>query len=190
MIGMSRAPATPDVSRPHLLDYLLILAGSSLSLLLAHLAPIKVQANDSVTGVLMRDLVEAQGQVLCLSDGIVLLWPFFYLSSRLTSRYPSLTAGEWLWILAWLGVALLTAMLLWKRWASGSMPELLLPHTEKIRLIWYLIFVPTLGALALIFAVAGLMAGRGRPWTHSLALALVLWPVAPLALILSLGKFA
>jgi len=190
MIGMSQTSATLVPSRPHLLDYLLILAGCSLSLVLIRLAPIQVRPNDSVTSSMIRDLVNTQGQILCLSDGIVLLWPFFFLSSRLTTRFPGLTAGEWLWILAWLGVALLTTLLLWKGWANSYMPAFLLDNTEKIRIIWYLIFVPTLGALALIFAVAGMMANRNQPWTHTLSLALVLWPVAPLALILSLGKFA
>lgn len=190
MTRMSQRPASTEVSRPHLLDYLMILAGCSLSVVLIHLAPIQVRSNDSVTSSMMRDLVDALGQMMCLSDGIVLLWPFFFLSSRLTTRYPTLTAGEWLWILAWLGVALLTSLLLWKRWGSSTMPGFLFDGTVTIRIIWYLIFVPTLGALALIFAVAGLMANKTQPWTHTLSLALVLWPVAPLALILSLGKFA
>jgi hypothetical protein len=58
------------------------------------------------------------------------------------------------------------------------------------RKLWYLIFVPSMAGLAVVLGLAGLLRRGPAPWTHTFGVALILWPVAPLAGILAFGKFA
>ncbi len=55
--------------------------------------------------------------------------------------------------------------------------------------MWYLIFVPSLAGLAALLGLFGMLRRGATPWTHTFALVLLLWPIAPLLGILSLGKF-
>src|SRR5262249_13819981 len=121
-----------------------------------------------------------------LTEGIVLLWPLFLAMQSLRGRAQSLTAAEWLWVIAWLCVVLLTGLAAWKRW--GTLPEWLNEVGDKPRTIYYTIVAPSMGALALLFTLGGLLSRAPSPWTHPFSLALVTWPVLPLAGILTLGK--
>lgn len=192
MPSMSRA-TTPIVSRPVLVDYLFILAGCALSLVLIYLSPqpIMVEASEKVTSAALRDFVTSLAQPLRLSDGVILLWPLFYISTAMVGRYSGLTSGEWLWIIAWICILLLTGLDAWERWGSSSLYSMLsMENVKRIRYLWYLIFVPSLGGLALLFALISAFSKDPLPWTHTFSLALVSWPIFPLAGILSLGKFA
>jgi hypothetical protein len=40
-----------------------------------------------------------------------------------------------------------------------------------------------------LLLLLGLVGRAHQPWTHNLGLALVIWPVLPLAAILALGEF-
>src|SRR5947209_3370417 len=97
------------------------------------------------------------------------------------------TGAEWLWVLAWLGTALLTGLSAWAR--TDMLPEVLQPYVHKALLLWYLIFVPAMAALALVLAVLGLASSVPKPWTHQFGLALILWPALPLGAIFTLGNF-
>jgi hypothetical protein len=185
---MSRTPHAA-VSRPSLVDYLLLLAGCSLSLLLLKLSPIRVEAGPRAGSGALHDLVEALPDPMRLPEGIILLWPLFFLTQRLLGRVEGLTGAEWLWVIAWLGVVLLTALAAWER--HGSLPEWLAGLVERYppRLLWYMVVIPVLGVLALVFLLAGLLRQEPPPWTHGLSIALVLWPLGPLGAIVLLGKF-
>ena len=172
--------------RPTIVDYFLMLAGYSLSLFLIRLSPWKFFDPKEGLSAPVEDLVGNLGDIMRLTEGVVLLWPLFLATQSLRGRAQGLTAGEWLWVIAWLCIVLLTALAAWGKW--GTLPEWLRDNANKPRTIYYLIVAPSMGVLAAVFAVVGLV-GRGQsPWTHSFSLALVTWPVLPLAGIFTLGK--
>jgi hypothetical protein len=171
--------------RPTIVDYFLMLAGYSLSLFLIRLSPWKLDAKEGLAAPL-ADLVGSLGDIMRLTEGVALLWPLFLATQSLRGRTTSLTAGEWLWVIAWVCVALLTGLAAWEKW--GTLPEWLQENVKKPRMIYYTIVVPSMGALAALFAVGGLVSRGQVPWTNSFSLALVTWPVLPLAGIFTLGK--
>jgi hypothetical protein len=61
-------------------------------------------------------------EAMRLPEGVLLLWPVFLALQRLRGRRQGLTFGEWLWVLAWLGTALLTGLSAWERWGEYSQP--------------------------------------------------------------------
>jgi hypothetical protein len=67
------------------------------------------------------------------------------------------------------------------------LPDFIRRDLLLIRFIWYVGFELAMAALALVLAFVGFLR-PARPWTHQLGLALALWPVAPLAGILTLTK--
>jgi hypothetical protein len=187
---MSREPLAETLSRPVALDYFLLFAGVCLSLVLLELHPLRVAPGDSLRDPGLRDLIVGLSVPLRLTEGVVLLWPFFFLTQRLRGRDEGLTAGEWLWIISWIGVVLLAILGAWERWGKDSMPEFLLNNLAKPYVLWYLIAAPSMGALALLLLLLGMVRRTPLPWTHSFALVLAVWPVLPLAAILAVGKFA
>jgi hypothetical protein len=167
-------------------DYFLLLAGAGLSLYLMHLTEVKVKPSQPSQG--HADLLPLLGRALRLSEGIILLWPFFFLPQRLFGRSQGLTGAEWLWVLSWLGVAILTALGAWS--ALGGLPEVLANNAAPAKLcaLWYITFVPAMSVLAAVLLLVGLFRSGGAPWTHGLSLALVIWPALPLSLILTFGS--
>jgi hypothetical protein len=180
---MSRVPEAAP-SRPSLVDALFLLAGCALSLYLIPLNPLAATPAEDPPGPVAAALLAFLPGAMRLPEGILLLWPVFFATRRLLGRREALTGGEWLWVLSWVGVAALAGLDAWGVW--GSPPAFL--HTRP-RLLWYMIFVPAMSALAAVLALAGLVRRRYPPWTHLFGLALVLWPALPLALILALGRF-
>jgi hypothetical protein len=178
-------PAIP--ARPTLVDYLLILAGYGVSLLLIRIKPWKFEAKDSLATP-VAELVGQLGDLIRLTEGVVLLWPLFLALQSLRGRGHSLTAGEWLWVIAWLCVAGLTGLAAWEHFSQGPLPDWIKDHTDTPRRLYYMIVAPAMAAMAALFAVGGLVSRTMPPWTHSLSLALVSWPVVPLAGILTLAK--
>jgi hypothetical protein len=180
----AQATATP-LSRPNLVDFLLVLAGASLSLYLMQLGPLRAEAPTDVE-VRLRLFVAFLPGPLRLCEGIVLLWPLFFSLQRLLGRAQGLTGGEWLWVFSWLGVALLTGLSAWD--TLGELPSFLQPHAIRPRIFWYMVFVPVMAVVAVVLALLGLLSRTPRPWTHSFSLALMIWPALPLAAILALGR--
>jgi len=169
------------LARPSGLDFFLILVGSSLSLLLTDLggfqaAPTEVTPHGAL--LLLRSLP----YLLFLPAGILLFLPLFYLTQRIAGRRQTLSVGEWLWFVAWVGAALLTVWVAWHHW--GTPPEFLSKSN-----IWvgYAVTVLALAAVALITGLVDLIGRWGRPWTHHFALALLLWPALPLLALLAWG---
>jgi len=190
---MSRAP-TPAVAvtaRPTVPDYLLILLGCGVSLLLLPVTPLHVAAQAEVRPDGLRPLVEALPGPMRLTEGVVLLWPAFLLFQMLRGRGEAPTAAEWLWIVSWLGVATLTGLGLWEERASETVPEFLREFMARyaLRRLYYIVLVPSMGAVALLLGLASLMSRNVPPWTNAFALALVLWPALIMGVILATARF-
>jgi hypothetical protein len=183
-VGSAPTPRPGVPVRPLLLDYFLMLAGASLSLVLVHSVPLEVTPRDTVPAE-VHGLVALLPVSLRLGEGIVLLWPFFLTFQRLRGRKAGLTSGEWLIVLTWVGVATFFGLGLAARHGVS-----LGPYLGQARRFWYVVLIPTMAGLAVVFAILGLLRRTPAPWTHSFGLALVAWPVAPLAVILTLTRFA
>jgi probable H4MPT-linked C1 transfer pathway protein len=175
-------------SRPTLLDFLLLLLGCGGSLYLVRLGPLWVEPGEHVTSPVLYEVVASFLPTLMrLPEGVLLLGPLFFLLQLVLGRRQGPTGAEWLWVLAWLGTAALTGLSAWAR--TDTVPEIIEPYVHKPLLLWYLIFVPAMAALALVLAVLGLASSTPKPWTHQLGLALILWPALPLGAIFTLGNF-
>ena len=88
-------------------------------------------------------------------------------------------------MVSWFGVALLVGLAAW----TNAFPNLAPPLSSRLPRLWYLIVVPSMAGLGVVLRLMGLFSRRPPPWTHSLGLALLLWPVLPLAGVLTAGKF-
>lgn len=184
---MSRTPAAAT-PRPTLVDYFLLLAGAGLSVYLAWITPIWAKPKDTAS-TFQREIVPTIiPMAMRVTEGIVLMWPLLYGMQRLRGRWESLTAAEWLWVIAWVGIALLTCLGLWARYGPDSLPEFLKEHVAKPLLLWYWAFVPALAGLAVIFALVGMVSRAPSPWTHTFSIALMLWPALPLAVVHACGS--
>jgi hypothetical protein len=188
--ALAAAPTAPQqrperASRPTPLDFFFLLAGASLSLCLARLVPLReLEVNPAALDERLRAAAALLPDALRLPEGILLLWPLFFLPQRLFGRSQGLTTGEWLWVLSWFGVALLTALDAVKYF--DALPEGFAAYASKPRLFWYSIFVPATAALATLLLLVGVLRRQAPPWTNSLGLVLVIWPALPLAAILAL----
>jgi len=185
---MSRAPtAAVPASRPGFLDFFLLLTGCAVSLLLARLPLLPQLTPNEVP--FAADLLPQLLTLVRLPEGVILLWPVFYLLQLAFGRSQGLTAGEWLWILAWLGTVLVTALAALLH--AGLLPESVRPHVRLWPpVVWYFILVPSLALVAVVLAIIGLFRREPPPWTHPLGLALLVWPALPLAGLLVLAKIS
>jgi hypothetical protein len=184
---MSRYLAAAPVSRPTLLDYFFVLAGAGLSLYLLRLSPMHAEAVQGAIPPAYEGMIPFLPDLMRLPEGILLVWPFFFGTQRILGRAQALTSCEWLWVLSWVGVALLTGLAVWEQ--VGSLPDFLQAHIRTPRHLWYVVFVPSMAALAVVLALLGLVRRRPQPWTQTFGLVLLTWPIAPLAGIIFLGKF-
>src|SRR5262245_427879 len=106
-IPRTAVPAPSPASRPTLLDYLLILGGCATSSFLASFAgPPRTIEPENIPFAVAESVPAVLVELVALSQGVVLLWPLFYGLQWLRGRPQSLTAGEWLWGVAWLGTVL------------------------------------------------------------------------------------
>ncbi len=175
---------TTVVSRPCFVDYLFLLAGVGLSLYLMQLAPIRA-APDESGDRRFAAVIAFLPSLMRLPEGVILLLPLFF-ATQWRTRTGGLTLGEWLWLLAWVGIALITALTAWE--AVAGLPSWLAPHAVKPRLLWYALFAPAMALLAILFLIVSLFRPPA-PWTQSMGLALLLWPAGPSLAVLMLGRF-
>jgi len=184
---MFQHPKIAAQPSPTIVDYFLMIAGFSLSLYLIRFQPWYVKSREDLPASL-AELVRQLGDMMRLTEGVVLLWPLFQATQSLRGRNHSLTGAEWLWVIAWICVALLTGLAVWGHPDKSALPEWLREHADKPQGIYYMVVAPSMAVLAALFAVIGLVRRTPLPWTHTFSLALVTWPVLPLAGILTLGK--
>jgi hypothetical protein len=150
------------------------------------LAPIRAEADPSLGDARLASIIAFLPELMRIPEGVILLWPLFF-ATQWPGRARGLTLGEWLWLFAWVGFALLTALAALH--SVGATPSFLQAHAAKPRLLWYLIAMPAMGGLALIFLLVS-MFKPSPPWTHNFGLALVLWPAVPALTILAFGRFS
>jgi hypothetical protein len=72
----------------------------------------------------------------------------------------------------------------------GTIPESVKLYARWPPLLWYVVVVPSMAVTAVVVSLFGLVSRTAPPWTHSLAVALILWPLVPLAGVLALTRFA
>jgi hypothetical protein len=174
------------VSRPTLVDYLLIFLGMCLSIVAGRYSGLHVEPHPDGPPFVTAHLLPWLPTFLLLPLGVLLLWPMFYGTQWLLGRKQPLTWGEWLWGISWVGHLLLIG---WVVWATlGEPPAFLNPEQHRPPVVWVVLVVPALALIALVLAVVGLIGARRQPWTHAFGLALALWPALPLAGILLWGK--
>jgi len=184
---MSRADKTASVpSRPTLFDFFLVVSGFGLSLFLSEAVSIEVMAKSDAPPVVVNYLVPILPLLLRLPDGVILLWPIFLLTQRIMGRKQGLTSGEWLWVIAWLVVAVLNVLAWWQRWYD--MPAFLRDHLPKVFLIGYVVVMPSMAAVAFVLILLGLIGRWQQPWTHTFGLVLIVWPVLPVAAVVTFTK--
>jgi hypothetical protein len=180
-------PACGTVSRPTGLDYLFLLLGCSLSLFLLQISgPLAPEPKDHNPSWLNEYVLPILPAALYLPQGVILLWPIFYSTQRLRGRPQALSAGEWLWGVAWLGTVLLTAWGFWRHF--GSPPGFVEDLPYPPQLIWTVIACPAMAGVALLIGLLNLFGRWKQPWTHTFGLVLVFWPVIPLAGLLLWGE--
>ncbi|HKI36124.1 MAG TPA: hypothetical protein VKA46_29980 [Gemmataceae bacterium] len=182
---MSRADkALPVPSRPTLFDFFLIVTGFALSVFLSQAESLKVTPAPNAPAGGVAHLVPILPQLVRLTEGVILLWPLFFIPQRVLGRKQGITSGEWLWVIAWLGTVLLTGLAAWQTW--GSVPEFLREYLPWAFVLGYLIVVPSMAAVALVLLLLGLIGRWQQPWTHTFGLVVIIWPALPVAAILAM----
>ncbi len=186
--GRQAVPAAPPPSpplRPTFIDYFLIVLGFALSAYLARIAPLPVEARDAAADPRLRTAISYLSDFMRLPEGVLLLGPLFLVGQWARGRKQGLTSLEWLWVLSWFGVAILTGLTAWRNAFPGLAPSVI----GRLPWLWYLILVPSMAGLGVVLRLLGMFSRRPAPWTHALGLALLVWPVLPLAGVLTVGKF-
>ena len=115
---------------------------------------------------------------------MILLGPLFTLPGLLGRKW-GLTSAEWLWVFAWAGLVLISGLEVLRNTAVLAV-EWNSQYGGRPHWFWYLILVPAMALVGVIIALMGLVRRWQMPWTHNLSLVLVIWPVVPLILMLSL----
>jgi hypothetical protein len=186
------APRPYAPPRPTIVDYIILLFGFALSFYLIQVRPLPVQPADWVQDERARSFAAFLPDLMRLPQGVILMWPLFLIVQRLRWRKKNLTSIEWLWVLSWLGLALLAVLAVWDAPRGVppylQLPDSVMPYVGAAVWWWYLLFVPVMAALGVLFWFFGLFARDPAPWTHSFGLALLLWPLLPLAAMWSLCK--
>jgi hypothetical protein len=185
----TNTPQTTAPSRPNAFDYLVLMLGCSLSLLLLQLPLPSIEARAPADPFVSQKLLPFLVNVMRLSEGLILVWPILYPAQRLLGRTQPITAVEWLWICAWLGVALINGFnyaILWL--PKDLLKASLVPLTFWPSFTWYVIAQPTIAVMAVLFALFGLFRRDPAPWTHVFGTVLLIWPVLPMLLTLVLGQ--
>lgn len=176
------AAALEPPTRPRLFDFLFLFAGVGASAYLAKMTGLTMSVAAGEPSAMLQTLLDILPTLLFLPVGIILGWPIFYATQWLCGRQRGLTMGEWLLGLAWLAALVFTGWCVGK--GTGNLPEFLTGADFKRHAVTgYIIFMFSMGALALVIWLISMLARRGQPWTHTLGLALMVWPAVPLLIV-------
>jgi hypothetical protein len=172
-------------------DYLLVLVGFSLSIYLARIGPLPVEAKDFVAEPRMRALVPYLSDVMRLPEGVILLGPLFLAIQFVLGRRQGLTSIGWLWLFSWVGVAVITGLTAWKN--TVGLPDAgqqqYLAWIAWVPCLWYAILATTMAVVALVLKALSLFSRRPAPWTHAFGAALLLWSGLLAGLVVAVGRF-
>ena len=177
------APPQPEPATcPALFDFLLLLLGAGVSTALAGVTGLRMVLPENASGPAWQNLRDVLPTALFLPVGVILCWPIFYTTQWLRGRRPGLTAGEWLLGLAWLAALAFTGWSAGK--GAGILPGFFAEDDfKKYAVLGYILFMLSMGALAVAIWLIGLVGRWQQPWTHTLSLALMIWPAAPLLVV-------
>ena len=145
------APVEP-ATQPRLFDYLFLWVGVGVSAYLAKMTGLTMTLATAEPSAMLQALLDILPTLLFLPVGIILLWPIFFATQWLCGRRQSLTAGEWLLGLAWLAALVFAGWCVAK--GTGNLPD---DGFKRYVVQGYLIFMVSMGALALLFWVLGLL---------------------------------
>src|SRR5438093_614552 len=109
-------------SRPGVLDFLFVLCGCGISLLLVEWIGLHTESDEPAPAI-VYSLLKLHPYMLFLPQGILLLWPLLFLTQKIGGREQPLSGGEWLWGLAWLASLAFAGWISWRY--LGSLPEFL-----------------------------------------------------------------
>jgi hypothetical protein len=188
-VVVATTPPTRELpSRPRVLDFLCIAVGVMLSRLLSDMAGLHATTSGPQiqAGQLQGLLVPALPFALFLPVGVVLFWPIFYVNQWILGRRQGMSSAEWLLGLSWLVFSALTVWILLK--GTGHLPEMLAgANVRKYVVAGYMLYMIAMAALALLLFLFDVCAGWTQPWTQALTIALMLWPMLPLACLWGMG---
>ena len=173
------SPAVPmqtiPVSRPRTVDFFLIFCGVAVSLLLGEWSGMKTVPPAGSADVALLAFAKVHPYLFFLPLGILLFWPLFYLTQRIVGRQQPLSAGEWLWGLAWMADLVVIGWIVWQ--AFGTPPDV-----KRAMITGYIIFVATAAALAVVIALVDVVGRWPQPWTHHFCVVLMIWSALPVGL--------
>src|SRR5208283_3504721 len=106
---------------PTWLDFLCILIGILLSLLLVDWSDIEARGTDITPPPVIEHLLHTLPALLFMPVGVLAFWPLFFLTQWLRGREEPLSSGEWLWCVAWLTTLPLVVAIAWPHWMA--LPE-------------------------------------------------------------------
>jgi hypothetical protein len=173
--------------RPVWFDFLFILCGVSISLLLTQWSGFSAQDTEITPAWVKTRLLAFLPTLLFMPIGLLLFWPLFFFTQWLRGRTDSMSSGEWLWGVAWLAVLPWTGWVVWQH-LDDTLPETLQPDAfKKWIFLGYAVGVLALGLLAALLTVIGAFGRWRQPWTHSFCLVLLIWPAVWLACCLAWG---
>jgi hypothetical protein len=192
--------------RPTTLDLFLIMAGCVLSYyllaitysptentsipplpLVRHFGHMRIEPGGAAKLPIFKSLVLSLPDVIRLPEGILLFFPLFYLTQTFMGRPLGFTTCEWMWVLAWLGTAGVTAIGVILQFADLS--EFLHKASTWPIVLWYMVFVPAIGLITVGCWFYSLAQRKVFPWTHNFAVVLLAWPLPWLVALMIFGKF-
>src|SRR5262249_31111013 len=119
---MSTAPVAAGPPRPSVVDFFFLTAGFGASLVLLRIPLLRVDpSGGAALPTWAHSLLPLLPALMRLPEGVLLLWPVFYLSQRVRGRVHPLTTAEWLWVFAWVAIIGLNGFAAWNAW--GVVPE-------------------------------------------------------------------
>ena len=144
-------------------------------MLLGEWSGLKTITLSPTADVVLQSFVRIHPYLFFMPVGLLVFWPLFYLTQRITGRSQPLSMGEWLWGIAWMADLVVIGWLAWQ--AFGSPPDV-----KRAMITGYIIFIATAAALALLIALVDLVGRWPQPWTHHFCVVLMIWSVLPVGL--------
>jgi hypothetical protein len=206
VVKVPPGPRLPPGIRPTTWDLLLVTVGCAFSYyllaisysptentsipplpLVRHFGHMRIEPGGGAKLPIVKSLVLSLPDLMRLNEGILLLFPLFYLTQTLMARPLGFTTCEWMWIFAWLGTVVVAGLGAWQQF--GDLSGVLHKVCNWTVVAWYMVFVPALGLIGASCWMYSVAQRKAVPWTHNFAAVLLVWPLPWLIALLVLGKF-